>query len=71
MIRVSSPKIKEFVEMIDGKEIEGVLYRLVGKIIGIQAIFETNAEDEEYAKDSLKVYLKQKYGYLKFYVEVI
>lgn len=71
MIRVSGPKIQDVVKNVDGKEIDGIVYALTGKVQGIQATFTTNANDEEVAKDQLKKYLKQYMGPYRIYVEVI
>ena len=71
MIKVSGPKIQDVVKLVDGKEIEGIVYSFTGKMQGIQATFTTNANDEEVAKDLLKKYLKQNMGPYRMYVEVI
>lgn len=71
MIRVSGPKIQDIVKLVDGKEINGIVYTYTGKTVGIQALFNTNADDEEFAKDNLKKYLKQNMSYLRIYVEAI
>lgn len=71
MIRVSGPKIQEVVKAIDGIEINNVIYTYTGKTVGIQATFNTNVDDEEFAKDNLKKHLKQSMGHLRIYIEVI
>lgn len=71
MIRISGLKILDVVKMIDGLELEGVTYTYTGKTQGIQAYLETNADDEELAKERLKKYLKQNAGHLKLYYEVV
>lgn len=71
MIRVSGPKPNEIIEIINGKEIDGVVYTYTGKTTGIQAYFATNAADEGVAKDALKKYMKQNVPHLRLYFEVV
>ena len=71
MIRVSGPKIQDIVNKVNGQDINGVVYTFTGKLQGIQATFTTNANDEEFAKDNLKKYLKQNMGPYRVYVEIV
>lgn len=71
MLQVSGAKIKEIVNEINGKEVDGIQYTYTGKMVGIQATFTTNIEDENLAKEKLKKYLKQNMGHLRIYIEVI
>lgn len=71
MIRISGPKIQDVAAAIDGQTIAGVRYRSTGKIQGIQALFTSDAPNEESAADSLKKHLKQTFPLLRLYIEVV
>ena len=71
MIRISSSKIKEIANDLDGINIDGIHFAQEGEVRGIQAIFANDADDEEVAKAVVKKYLKENYPVLKIYIEVI
>lgn len=71
MIRISGPKIQDVAQAVDGQTIDNVTYTLAGPLAGIQAVFTTDAANEEAAKDSLKKHLKQTFPVLRLYLEVI
>ena len=69
MIKISAAKIREIIEGIDGKVIEGVRYDLDSGPKGIVATFTTDAESEEAAIADLKKYLKANFPAFMFYIE--
>jgi hypothetical protein len=71
MLRVSGPKMTEFAKELDGIEINGIHFKQEGVVQGIQAVFSTDAEDEELAKGAVKAYFKANHPVYRIYVEVI
>ena len=71
MIKISTSRIRDIVEEIDGKEVNGIQYDLNGDPKGIAAVFTTNADDEEAAMVALKKYLKEKLPAFMLYTELV
>lgn len=71
MLRVSGPKMVEFAKELDGIEIQGIHLKQEGPVKGIQAIFSTDAGDEELAKSAVKAYFKANHPVYRIYVEII
>jgi hypothetical protein len=71
MLRISSGKIKDIINDINGKAIDGITYTNAGEAVGITATFSTDAGDDELAKQTIKKYLKERFPVLRIYVEVV
>jgi len=70
MIKISAAKIREIIEGVDGKVIDGVQYNLDSGPTGLVAIFTTDADDKEKAMTNLKKYLKATFPAFMFYIEL-
>ena len=69
MIKISAARIREIVDGIDGKVIEGVRYDLDSGPKGLVATFTSDADDEEAAMANLKKHLKATFPAFMFYIE--
>jgi hypothetical protein len=71
MLRISSGKITDIINDINGKTVDGIIYTKAGETTGLMAVFSTDAKDDELAKQTIKKYLKERFPVLRIYVEVI
>lgn len=71
MLRISSPKITNLAEELNGIEIEGIHFTQENEPSGIQVNFSVDTENEELAKSVLKKYLKANHPVFHIYVEIV
>ncbi len=71
MLRISAAKIAEFAHELDGIEIQGIHFKQVDAVKGIQVLFSVDTQDEEFAKNIVKSYLKSNHPAHRVYVEIV
>ena len=71
MIKISTSRIRDIIEEVNGKEINGVRYDMKDSPKGIAAVFSTDADDEEAAMVALKKHLKEKFPAFMLYTELV
>ena len=71
MLRISAAKIADFARELDGIEMQGIHFKQVDAVKGIQVLFTVDTQDEEFAKNVVKSYLKTNHPAHRIYVEII